>query len=228
MVTVRLYISHHVFVCFTFATRTSLKYRNAGSSTPVNTSVVQPLKQCENGSFCCGSPDPTVSMEATDCCAKNQGFFLDKGKVTLANASSSPALAPSSTESATVANTPAPSTPGSSHTGIEVGGVVAGVSGLLLLVAGSWLYLRRRNRQKLDVVDIKHLGQETVEDGRDDYRMDRLDGNGQLLVEKEANSIVEKDGSPLAGVKDNPVEKEGSGVREIDGNLLDRRNESPG
>ncbi len=188
-------------------------FRNADWNLHDNGTYQPPVKQCDNGSFCCGSANPSVSMEAIDCCNKNQGFFLDNGKVTPANASSSASPTPTSTldvvTTSVLASSPSSSPSSSRHTGAEIGGVIAGVLGLILFVASLCLFLRRRKRHDPEAMDMKDFIPETAGTEAGGHRSHGFDMDSQLSLVKNSGDVIDADGGQWAGPMKYRIDKYG-------------------
>jgi hypothetical protein len=126
------------------------------------------VKQCDNGSYCCGTDNQAVNATATRCCQEGNGFFLHDGTITQANGTAStsqatPTTLPetsangtSSTTSPTATATPVP--PKKSDIGAIVGGTIGGLAALSILAAIIVLSLRRSRRRKQQETPAKELG----------------------------------------------------------------------
>lgn len=127
------------------------------------------VKQCDNGSYCCGTDNQAVNATATRCCQEGNGFFLHDGTITQANGTASTsqaapttlpetsANAPSSTISPTATATPVPP-PKKSDIGAIVGGTIGGLAALSILAAIVVLSLRRSRRRRQQETPAKELG----------------------------------------------------------------------
>lgn len=173
---------------------------------PSNTGS-EPVKMCDNGSYCCGSANTSESALATECCANDRGFLLDRGKVTAGNGTSSSSASASAstatgTPTVTVTSTPSPST----NTGAIVGGVLGG-AGLIFLLIGGWILLRHRRKQSQEVVVTEAFNKGIVAIEPSDHRKYELDSHGRL-VKTEESKLFEMNGDLVGGKTRGPIEVE--------------------
>ena len=123
------------------------------------------MKQCDNGSYCCGSANQAINLNATRCCQQGNGFFLKDGVITQANQTAPTSVAgptitgvPASAASPIVSPTPTPVPSKPSHTGAIVGGVIGGIAGLALIAAIVFFILRRSRQPRQQEAPVKELG----------------------------------------------------------------------
>ena len=163
------------------------------------------VKMCDNGSYCCRSANTSESALATECCADDRGFFLDRGKITAAHVTSSASASAStatSTPTVTVTSTPSPST----NTGAIVGGLLGG-AGLISLLLGGWIILKRRRKRSDEAAATEGLSKGVVAIEPSDHRKYELDSHGRL-VKKEERKLFEMNGDLVGGKTTGPMEVE--------------------
>ena len=152
-----------------------LLYLDPGSTQHLDMSnkTAPQVKQCDNGSFCCGTPDVSVNNLATECCQAGNGFFIgDNGTITLANATFSTSTHPapstslvSSTNtsstiistSQTSSSTPTPA-PTSKNTGAIAGGTIGGVAALAIIAALIFYFFRPRKKEQILPPEKEYIG----------------------------------------------------------------------
>lgn len=161
------------------------------------------VKQCDNGSYCCGTDNQAVNATATRCCQEGNGFFLHDGTVTPANGTAStsqaaPTILPETSANASSATTsPAASVtpmppPKKSNIGAIVGGTIGGLAALSILAGIVVLSLRRSRRRRQQEIPAKEPG-----------------GGSHVIHEMHSTAVpweiggterIEKDGTPVRAI----------------------------